>query len=203
MRWLEVRRHSLTKKGPGRGMGTQLSMAGVAFARRVGAGSGPFDRVVTSTVPRTTETAVAMGFAVDETVEMASVVLPDRVEHHAQWGWAHPFAVYARLLVDVPEFAARVEVQRALWTAAVESVPEGGAALVVAHGGMIEPTAVACLPAADHRSWGPPMAHCHGVRLTYTDGRFTGIRFARPTPDDPAPEVAASRDEELLSSHDE
>jgi hypothetical protein len=33
MRWLEVRRHSLTKKGPARGRGSHLSAEGVALAR--------------------------------------------------------------------------------------------------------------------------------------------------------------------------
>ena len=33
---LEVRRHAFTKKGTGRGRGSHLSQAGVAFARRIG-----------------------------------------------------------------------------------------------------------------------------------------------------------------------
>jgi hypothetical protein len=37
MRWLEVRRHSLTEKGAARGRGSQLSAEGVALARLVGA----------------------------------------------------------------------------------------------------------------------------------------------------------------------
>ncbi len=58
MRVLEVRRHSLVKDR------VHLSQAGVDLARRVGAGTGPFDRVVTSQITRTLETAIAMGFAV-------------------------------------------------------------------------------------------------------------------------------------------
>ena len=37
MRWLEVRRHSLTKKGAARGRGSHLSAEGVMLARLVGA----------------------------------------------------------------------------------------------------------------------------------------------------------------------
>jgi hypothetical protein len=51
MRWLEVRRHSLTKKGAARGRGSHLSAEGVALARLVGVSLGPFAWVVTSTSP--------------------------------------------------------------------------------------------------------------------------------------------------------
>jgi hypothetical protein len=69
MKTLEVRRHSLRKDGAG----SQLSQEGVDLARRLGASTGPFARVVTSVVPRARETAIAMGFAVDlELVTMAT-----------------------------------------------------------------------------------------------------------------------------------
>lgn len=181
MRWVEVRRHSLTRKGPGRGRGTHLSSEGVRFARAVGTGLGPFGHVLTSTVSRTTETAVAMGFAVDDTAAMPSGYLPGIVERHAQWGWAEPFVVYARVLAGNAEYAALVRAQRELWVSAVESVPEGSAALVVAHGGSIEPALVSCLPDADHACWGPALGHLHGATLSYEDGKFVDVGFHRPT----------------------
>ncbi|MDQ2741632.1 MAG: hypothetical protein M3Z66_04960, partial [Chloroflexota bacterium] len=46
--------------------GRHLSQAGVDLARRTGNQMGPFDRVITSTVARAYETAIAMGFAVDQ-----------------------------------------------------------------------------------------------------------------------------------------
>lgn len=61
MRWLEVRRHSLTKKGSARGRGSHLSAQGVALARAVGDQLGPIAYVVTSQSPRAIETAIAMG----------------------------------------------------------------------------------------------------------------------------------------------
>jgi broad specificity phosphatase PhoE len=84
MRWLEVRRHSLTKKDAGRGRGSHLSAEGVALARLVGGSLGPFARVVASASPRAVETAVAMGFAVDDTVELPSGYVPGEVDHHQQ-----------------------------------------------------------------------------------------------------------------------
>ena len=97
MRWLEVRRHSLTKKDSARGRGSHLSAEGVVLARQVGESLGPF-------------------------------------------------------------------------------------ALVIGHGGGIEPGLVACLPDADHQPWGPPFSHCDGARLGFHDGRFVGVQFLRVVP---------------------
>jgi hypothetical protein len=55
---------------------------GLRLARRAGAGCGPFARVVTSPRPRCIETAVAMGFAVDE--ENAQLAGPHGLEETLQ-----------------------------------------------------------------------------------------------------------------------
>ena len=64
MRTLYVRRHTMRRKP-----GQHVSQDGIDLARLVGAESGPFNLVVTSPVPRAVETAIAMGFEVDETDE--------------------------------------------------------------------------------------------------------------------------------------
>jgi hypothetical protein len=135
MRWLEVRRHSLTKKGSARGRGSHLSAEGVALARAVGESLGPFAAVVTSASPRATETALAMGFAVDDAVELPSGYVPGEVDHREQWGWPHPYRIYAELLGRGGGLATVAEAHRCIWTRVVEAVPDGAAALVVAHGG--------------------------------------------------------------------
>src|SRR6266545_2150702 len=140
MRWLEVRRHSLTRKDSARDRGSHLSADGVALARLVGESLGPFASVVTSASPRAIETAVAMGFAVDDTV---------------------------------------AEAHRRIWTSVVAAVPDGAAALVVGHGGGIEPGLVACLPDADYQSWGGPFGHCDGARLSFNEGGFVSVQFRR------------------------
>jgi Histidine phosphatase superfamily (branch 1) len=78
--------HSLTKKGAARGRGSHLSAEGVALARLVGESLGPFAAVVTSASPRAIETALAIGFAVDDAVELPSGYVPGEVDHHDQWG---------------------------------------------------------------------------------------------------------------------
>jgi broad specificity phosphatase PhoE len=179
MRWLEVRRHSLTKKGTARGRGSHLSAEGVALARLVGESLGPFASVVSSASPRAVETAVAMGFGVDDAVELPSGYVPGEVDHHEQWGWPRPYRIYAELLGRGGGLATVAEAHRRIWTGVVEAVPDGAAALVVAHGGGIEPGLVACLPDADHELWGAPLGHCDGARLGFDEGRFVTVEFSR------------------------
>lgn len=177
MRWLEIRRHSLTKKGDSRGRGSHLSPRGVALARRIGA--GPFAYVLTSASPRAIETAIAMGHAVDDTIEMPSGYVPGEVAHHEQWSWPQPYVRYAELLGHAGGLASVVHTLRSHWTRAVEAEPDGSSALVISHGGSIEPTLVSCLPEADHGLWGSPFSHGDGVRLEYADGAFANAQWRR------------------------
>jgi hypothetical protein len=109
MWWLEVRRHSLTRKGTARGHGSHLSAEGVALARKVGESMGPFAYVVTSVSPRAIETAIAMGFAVDDTIELPSGYVPGEVDHHDQWRWPRPYRTYAELIARPSGLAAVAE----------------------------------------------------------------------------------------------
>lgn len=149
------------------------------MARAIGAGLGPFNYVLTSAAPRAVETAIAMGFAVHEIVEMPSGYVPGVVEHHEQWSWPRPYLRYAELVAAEPALAAVAGARRTTWTQAIGRVADGAAALVVSHGGGIEPALVACLPQADHGSWGKPLGHCEGARLGFADGRFVSIEFSR------------------------
>ena len=123
--------------------------------------------------------AVAMGFAVDDTVDLPSGYLPRVVDHHEQWRWPVPYRRYADLLQRSTTLAAVAEAHRVIWTRIVQTVRDGDKALVIGHGGGIEPAMVACLPEADHKSWGAPFAHCDGARLSFDHDRFVGIQFHR------------------------
>jgi hypothetical protein len=54
--------------------------------------------LVTSASPCAIETAVAIGFVVDDTVNFPSGYLSGQVEHHDQWRWPRPYCTYAELL---------------------------------------------------------------------------------------------------------
>ena len=124
---------------------------------------------------------MAIGLAVDDTVELPSGYVPGEVDHHQQWRWPRPYRTYAELLGRRSGLAAVAEAHRCSWTSVVEACPTAPP-LVVGHGGGIEPGLVACLPDADHQSWGAPFSHCDGARLGFHGGRFVGVQFHRVAP---------------------
>jgi broad specificity phosphatase PhoE len=178
MRQLEVRRHSFTKKGDNRGRGSALSSKGVAAARAVGTRIGPVIYVAASQAPRTVETAIAMGYAVDDILPMGSGYV-GRVAHHDQWSWPDPFLRYQQLLDDDAALAEAADRELKLWRMVLDRVSEHGKALIVSHGGIIEPTLVAAVPGGDYPNWGQPFSHLDGVRLAFDDGQFLVIDFDR------------------------
>ena len=158
-----------------------ISQAGLELARRVGLGLGPFANTISSPAPRCIETAIAMGFAPDEFYEpvqeqmkkkhvrvVAELLPPDTAfAKRAKAMDSHkPARKYARALV-------------AQWTQLVRRVPSGKCFLVITHGGYIDDSAVACLPAADHRKWGKNFAHCEGIRLAFDKGYFVSGQLLR------------------------
>src|SRR5262245_41336919 len=133
---VEHRRHSMRTKP-----GQHLNQSGVELARRVGAGLGRFDRVITSLIPRAFETAIAMGFAVDEQLDAISV-MPEGVL--AEVDWRAGCAAFQRAALASGEAARYVVQQAEAMRAIAAGLPEGGRALVVSHGGILEAGAVGC-----------------------------------------------------------
>lgn len=164
MKILEVRRHSIRQPG-----GDHLNQNGVSLARRVGQGIGPFDFVGTSTLPRAFETAIAMGFAVTEQNELMNTY-GGKVEREAPWPL--PFHHYS-VIVRQGGAAAKYANQLAdYYTRVVDGLAEGGSALMINHGGVVELGVIACLPDADFSGWGEAVDYCEGARLFWDDGRF-------------------------------
>ena len=171
MKTIEIRRHSIRMRP-----GQHLSQQGVTLARLVGQNLGPFDRVVTSTLPRAFETAIAMGFAVDEQNELMSTY-GEAVEMEAPWPQSP--AHYAEMIRKggaTSQYASQlVNVYQQL----AEYLADGRAALVINHGGVVEIGAVACLPHATHALWGPHFDCCEGVRLFWEEGKFLEAEMLR------------------------
>lgn len=182
MRTTEIRRHADTKKGEQRGKGSHLSAAGVLQARRIGAEMNPFDLVLTSHIPRTLETAVAMGFAVDDQREVLGAISPsvtEEIGHQERWTWDNPFAVFTAIVAQNGPTARLGRDQQAAWIEAVEAVSPGGSVLLISHGRVIEAGLVTCFPDAAYATWGHPLHHGEGVRLSYHGGQFSDLRFLR------------------------
>ncbi len=162
MRYVELRRHTMRVKP-----GQHLSQAGVDLARRIGDSIGPFNRVITSTIPRAFETAIAMGFAVDDQLAEISL-MPDGLENEVTWDAG--FAAFAKAAMRGGKVADYVRQQAMLILQIARALPEEGSALVVSHGGIVEAQTVGCLPNLDFTSWGAGCDYCEGARL-YFDGQ--------------------------------
>jgi broad specificity phosphatase PhoE len=178
---VELRRHSLTKKGEGRGAGSQLSQEGVALAAREAARAPRFSKVFASPISRTSETAIAMGFAVTNILpELGDLAaMHAEVGFHAHHAWDRPFSRYREF---VERGGATAALGQALLQAvhrAVADVPDGESALFVTHGGALEIALVTALPEADHGAWGSTFAHCEGARLVLEGGAFGLDRIIR------------------------
>jgi broad specificity phosphatase PhoE len=142
MRYVELRRHTMRVKP-----GQHLSQAGVELARRIGNTIGPFNRVITSTIPRAYETAIAMGFAVDEQNEILSLLV-DGVEEEVG-GWDAGFEAYAQAARRGGVVTDYARQQADYLYAVARALPDEGAALVISHGGVVESQVVGCLPNVD------------------------------------------------------
>jgi broad specificity phosphatase PhoE len=182
MKVLEIRRHSLTKKGPDRGKGSHLSGAGVQLARRIGETIGPCDLVLTSPSPRAIETALAMGYAVDACLdalgEMAEAFVQE-IGHHERWSWEEPFQVFAQILARGGATAQVGHHIQAAWRMAAEALPDPGKGLLITHGRLLEVGVVACLPETPMAVFGQPFGHCEGIQLRYEAGHFQLLHLLR------------------------
>ena len=160
-----MRRHSRRQRP-----GQHLTPWGIALARRVGSGLGPFDVVVTSPLARCVETAVAMGFAVDATdprlagPDGTGETFPEieRVD------WTEGRAGLLRLIAEGGPMATFAREQAAIWVELALRLPEGGRGLVVGHGGaFIDGAALILEPNTPGLATGSPASYCEGVRLRF------------------------------------
>lgn len=173
MKFLEVRRHSKRDQSQ-----PHLSQEGVSLARRVGNGMAHFERVVTSTLPRAFDTAVALGYAVhyelDELMPADGIVSTE-VDLDAS------FADVARAIKIGRHAASYAQDMAKLWRELITLAGDGGSVLVITHGGVIELGVVACMPDADAAQWGPAASYCEGVRLAFDNDDFIDVEILRVT----------------------
>ncbi len=170
MKILEIRRHSM--RSP---LGDHLNQTGVTLARLVGQNIGPFDRVITSTLPRAFETAIAMGFAVDEQNKLMSSY-GSNVEREVSW--PQTFETYAEIVKRGGPAAKYAQKLSKFYRGIMDYIAEGRSALVINHGGVVELGVVGCLPSYDFSSWSDSVDYCEGARL-YWDDKFIRAEVLR------------------------
>ncbi len=179
MRELVVRRHSRRERP-----GQHLTQWGISLARRAGRGAGPFDLVVTSPLPRCVETAVAMGFAVDQTDQRLAgpggqgenypeMELVDQKDGRAS---------LRRLIARGGPVAAFAREQADIWREIASRAPEGGRALIVSHGGaFLDGVVLVLAPDAAAFGVGPLASYCGGVWLRLDGPSVSAAEIRVPT----------------------
>lgn len=155
--------------------GQYLSQEGIELARTVGDTLGSYHRIVTSTVHRSIQTAIALGYEVDETIEVIGEV-PEAVLNIV--GWPKSFAEVARVVGEDAEVSGFARSQVDVWRQTVELLPDGASAMLITHGSVIELGSVACMPNADHAAWGDAMGYCEGLRMSF-DSDFVACDVLR------------------------
>jgi broad specificity phosphatase PhoE len=191
MAFLEIRRHSHRKSGGG----SQLSQSGVDLARRIGSASGPYREVVTSVLPRTRETAIAMGFAVDreivtdltdeDVLGAIERILPTLTDDDRSvlGGWPG-------LLRRSDPSGGPTGDQEVLyrWSQTIAGswrdlmTPHGNSGdrvLFIGHSGHLEAGLLSCLPGLDHGAWGGTFGPMEGALLEFA-GEPARFRSAQP-----------------------
>jgi hypothetical protein len=158
MKVIEIRRHSI------RGNGAHLNREGIALARRIGNDMPRAARVITSTLERAFETAIAMGFCVDERYEILST-MGDKAS--SEIFWDSPYRDFADKMLDGSALAALGDILKKLACAIAADIPPDGRALIITHGGIIQLIAAACLSGEDLSKLGGPPSYCEGVEIHY------------------------------------
>ena len=175
MKIVEFRRHSIrVKPSP------HLSQKGVDLAMEIGEEMAEFDRVISSNAPRAIETAVAMGYAIDQTFDEISQT-PKNLEEETEWGMS--FHQYAEVIQKEGKTEKYSKEMADFIMNLVNELPEKGSILIVSHGGLIEICVIGCLPNIDYTSWGKALDVCEGVRLAFDGEKFVSAEILRKKED--------------------
>lgn len=159
MKTLDVLRHTMRRKP-----GAHLSQDGIDLAKFVGEGTGEYDLIVTSPLPRAIETALVMGFEVNEIIEDLSDI-PASIINEIRW--PNSFQGVMQAVKEGGECASFAYKQAETWKRIADKIAASERALIITHGGIIELGAVASDPTANHFEWGGVVGYCEGVRLNY------------------------------------
>lgn len=176
MKILEFRRHS-KRSTPS----PHLNQEGVDKARKLGNELGDFTFVVSSNAPRAIETAVALGYAVDEIVEEISMT-PDYIEDEVTWGMN--FGEFASVIKQKGQTFDYSKQMAEFLLNFAKKLPKNGSALLVSHGGLIEIATIGCFPNEDYDFWGKYLSTCEGVRFHIKEGNFEKIELLRISEND-------------------
>ena len=173
-------RHSFTRKDRRPDdTSSHLSAAGGWRARGMGEGLPDFNYVAVGDQPRHLETALALGFAVDEQISWPSGYVEGVVAHHDQWSWPQPFVRYAELVRGSSALPRWLRRTSATGTGCLVCCRKEAQPLSFRPAGQSSPFFLAALPDADHASWGSAFHQLEGARLGWDGDGFYAPQLLR------------------------
>ena len=131
-------------------------------------------------MPRAFETAIAMGYAVDEQLEQLGM-MSDAVNAEIQWNAG--FTTWLKAAQNNSVVAQYARAMADVLRSIVRALPDGGRALIITHGGIVEASAVGCVPAHTRFADDAACGYCEGVRLIFEDEtvvNFAMLRVEQP-----------------------
>jgi broad specificity phosphatase PhoE len=172
MKIIEYRRHSI--RNP---FGKHLIQKGVDLARKTGNSMSSFNYVITSTKERAFETAIAMGYAVKETLEELSefnnaVALEIEYEKLT-------FSKIKKLLEQPSHTLQFAKNHYNLLISLSDRISEWESLLIVSHGGVIDIPLVYMFSNENHMTWEPLFRYCEGFRVTIEDYKIISYTLLR------------------------
>lgn len=181
MRWVEVRRHAPS------GDDKHLTAEGREVVRRVRASLQPrYDALVVSPLVRSAETLEAMGFS-GWTVDPGFDEMPESVRMFMPQAKAIAAEQSCQLLEAMVQVPQIWDLLRSVGEQVLEGVrrvagtlPEEGRALVISHGGSIEPAALLVMGGEMRlERIGGSLAGCEGALFAVEGDRVVGVEILR------------------------
>ncbi|USG60084.1 histidine phosphatase family protein [Sneathiella marina] len=167
MKVIEIRRHAMRQKPK-----AHLSLEGIELAKFASARMGPYDRVITSRLPRSMETAVAMGFEGAEHLEELGDIPDDILE---KLNWPNTLQAISEIIKtnkDCFQFARR---QAKIWLNCIKDLPEESRILIISHGGIMELGVMGSICLDGSSVTIDAFGYCEGIRLEYESEKYVNF----------------------------
>ncbi len=138
---------------------------------------GSFDYVITSPKERAYETAIAMGFAVNEIVKDFGPYNDDvKSEFTSE---AHTFPKIQSLLKHKTFTYQFAQQQANLLLESSSKIQDGQKLLIISHGGVVDIPLGFLFPNVDPGSWGSLFSYCEGFRIQIEDKKIVDFTLLR------------------------
>ncbi len=170
MKTLEIRRHAERHKP-----GDHLNARGVARARNASVRDRAYAFVVTSPIERAVQTAIAMGYGVDEE-DWTMASMGGAMD---AFPWDAGFAAMQQAIRTDCAAACYAEFQALELRDHLARIAPRESLLVVSHGGIAEAGIIGLLDGADVSGFGPSLDYCEGARLDFDGDRCVCLRLFR------------------------